>query len=256
MHPLNINSKTDIITNKSGYLNTDRVNNDSCSTPWRAPFNHHRKTFSCKENCITNEKIIKNITSDSSDSDCGCRRNYATTRLVGKVGIRLIQSNTNKNYLQRNRKLYNYHAQGILRENKIGVNEYKIRDIDGTKFNLNSNTKTNKDCTIKYIIPITTTNIQFQYANSFRSIKQDLNPYYGKCGATSQRNRINKLKYDAIGRGQTIKKDNYNNCVNGEECSKYGTPGPNTKKNISNKFTSPKIFCKPRRLAGMRQSCS
>jgi len=254
--PVNINSRTDTVTNKSGYLNTTRVGNDSCATPWRTPLNHYRKTYSCDSTCLTNEKIVKNVNTDSSDSECGCRRNYASTRLVNKVGIRLIQSNSNANYLQSRRKNYHYHAQGILNENKIGVNEYKIRDVDGTKFNLNSNTLTNADCSIKYITAISTTESKFQYANSYRTIKQDLNPYYGKCGATSQRNRINKLKYDSINGAATTVRDGYNNCVNGSEASRYGNPGPNTKKFTTNKFTSPKIFCKPRRLAGMRQSCS
>ena len=115
----NINPRTDIITNKSGFLNTNRQNNDSCAKPWRTPFNHYRKTYLCSSTCLTNEKIVKNVNTNSSDLECGCRKNYASTRLVNKVGIRLIQNNSNKNYLQARKKLYRYNAQGILKENKL-----------------------------------------------------------------------------------------------------------------------------------------
>ena len=245
----NINPRTDIITNKSGFLNTNRQNNDSCAKPWRTPYNHYRKTYLCDNTCLTNEKIVKNVNSDSSDAECGCRRNYASTRLVNKVGIRLIQSSSNKNYLQDRKKLYKYNAQGILRENKLNNNTYKIGNVNGTVKNLNSNTVQNDNCNISYIIPESTTEITFQYSNSYTTIKKDLNPYYNKTGSVSQRNRINKLRYDTISAAQATIKDDYNNCINGEDCSKYVNPGPNTKK-----FTGLRI-CKPRRLANMRQTC-
>ena len=246
----NENPRTDIITNKSGFLNTNRQNNDSCATPWRTPFNHYRKTYLCDNTCLTNEKIIKNVRTESSDLECGCRKNYASTRLVGKVGIRLIQTNSNKNYLQERKKLYKYNAQGILKENKIGVNTYKIGNVNGTVKNLNSNSIRNDDCNINYIIPITTTNILFQYSNSNSTTKQDLNPNFSTTGSVSQRNRLQKLKYDTIHAAHSTVKNNYNNCENGLECSKYGNPTTYLKK-----ITAPKRICKPRRLANMRQMC-
>ena len=106
-------------------LNTNRINNSSCYAPFRMPYNHTRKKSTCDTGCITNEKIIKDVPSNTSieeDASCAstaCRRkNYASSRLVNSIGIRNYTQGSNyKNTLQFSGKLYNQNASGLLNEN-------------------------------------------------------------------------------------------------------------------------------------------
>ena len=51
-------------------------------------------------------------------------------------------------------------------------------------------------------------------------------------------------------------KNGYNNCINGEECSKYISPGPNTKLfSLSGTYKRGRPKCYPPRINGMRQAC-
>ena len=75
-------------------------------TPYRVPYNHFRKISSCKEDCITNVKIIKDISCNPSDTDSCPKVNYAISRLVDKNGVRNINNGGNyKNYLQTSGKI-------------------------------------------------------------------------------------------------------------------------------------------------------
>ena len=96
----NVNTTTDILTRKVS-VNTNRENSTvNCEgiskqeklkvrhrpTPFRMPYNHYRKQYNCDtDNCIKNEKIIKDT---PSDLDC-CKPKYVQTRLVDKSGFRL-----------------------------------------------------------------------------------------------------------------------------------------------------------------------
>ena len=64
--------------------------------------------------------------------------------------------------------------------------------------------------------------------------------------------RILIKKFRNILAGQRIGKDGYNNCINGQLCSLYMAPGPNTKlissRSIQNR-------CLPPRIRGLKQRC-
>ena len=78
------------------------------------------------------------------------------------------------------------------------------------------------------------------------------NPYHNTSGSVSSKAHINKKKFRNILAGQRIGKDGYNNCINGQLCSMYMVPGPNTK------LISLEVFnnrCLPPRIRGRKQRC-
>ena len=135
-----------------------------------------------------------------------------------------------------------------------GVNLYKINTVNGTVENVNSGTVERPDCKIAYKRPETITTQSIQYQKISTATRKWANPGHSSRTSVSSRNRIQRLKYNTILGGQTTKKygNSYNNCINGQECSKYMSPGPNTKA-----FTGLTTIqrCIPPRLMGMRQAC-
>ena len=84
------------------------------------------------------------------------------------------------------------------------------------------------------------------------------NPGYNSRTSVSSRNRIQRLKYNAKMGGQTkaTAYSTYNNCINGQECSKYINPGPNTKLfSLSGLSRRGRPNCSVSRINGMKQSC-
>ena len=95
--PIYTNPNTDIRTGVVSNINNNRINCATCDydtkqqrlsirnkpTPWRMPYNHSRKSFTCVPNCTENEKIIKDTPLDST---C-CKPIYTTGRLVGKTEL-------------------------------------------------------------------------------------------------------------------------------------------------------------------------
>ena len=267
--PVNINPRTEtlLIANKtnsdgSSMLNTNRSGpNPNCSTPYRVPYNHYRKTYTCKEDCLSNEKIIKDTPSDtdpSSDAACSsiaCRRkNYASRRLVNKFGTRTANSGLNyKNFLQYKGKTYEQNAGGLLPENKVPgkETEFKIESVNGI-----NNTDLSM-CKVSFIKPISITGNKYQITKMPTATKKHSNPKHGKTGSVTSRNRIQMLKYNATLAGQR-RKENYNNCINGQLCSLYESPGTNSKffKGANHyKCNGQWINLIPPRLKGQKQSC-
>ena len=267
------NPSTDITTGVIKNINTNRENCATCDfdtkqqklsirhhpTPWRMPYNHSRKSFTCGtapewiNGCTNNEKII---TDSSKDSTC-CRPTYTNQRLVGSTGIRLQNNGGNySNYLQSSGKLYTQNAFGILPENKLpdasGVNLYKINTVNGTVKNTNSGTEEYQDCKIVYKRPESITTLSVQYQKIATATRKWANPGHSSRTSVSSRNRIQRLKYNTILGGQVTRKyyNSSSNCINGEECSKYMSPGATIfmRRNIIKK-------CIPPRLMGMRQAC-
>ena len=277
-----INTRTEIISNlnTSGFsLNVDRVNGTTCdnimtkqqklqlknkTTPFRMPFNHYRKRSTCRGgqddfntsgglrqngDCLENVKVIKETT-----NSCDCPKTLITSRLVGKTGVRFINDTTYKNYLQSNGMLYSQNSQGLLNENKVSGKEnlYKIGNLEKMAYNVNLNPNAvDPNCMIYRKRPISVTNVTYTTKNIPTATKKFSNPKYGKTGSVSSRSRVHRLKYQAKLSSQINHsgKFNYNNCINGEECSQYKNPGSNNK----NKNTS--IECTPSRINGLMQKC-
>ena len=272
--PIYENPRTKTITGQNGLLNTNRDNCFPCDnatkqqklsirhhpTPWRVPYNHYRKSYTCPPidlSCNTNEKIIKDVPDTCIDGELLCSRPiYTNTRLVNKSGIRIRNNGGNyNNYLQTTGKLYNQNAFGILPENQdlSGINLYKINTVNGTK--------TNPNCKINYELPNSLTTKTIQKQKIATATRKWANPSFNSRTSVNSRNRIQKLKYNTILGGQMNKKGGYNNCINGEECNRYVNPGPNTKLfslgsiyNVQNKKWESQCRQAPR-INGMRQSC-
>ena len=259
------NSNIDIRTKVIQNLDTNRVGCNTCEndtkqkklsirhkpTPWRMPYNHYRKSYNCNSNnnCIHNEKIIKDTPVDIT---C-CKHTFTHNRLVGKSGVRLANNGGNyNNYLQSSGKLYKQNAFGVLPENKMpdasGVNLYKIGTVNGTVYNKNNETFNNTFCKISNIQPDTPLTLTYEKQKIETTTRKWANPGFNSRTSVSSKNRLQKLKFNTILRGQQ-KRNGYNNCINGSICSKYQNPGPNTKKFMSLNTDSSS------RIMGMKQSC-
>lgn len=253
--PQNRNPRTDtLLQAQKSALNTERDGNNVCATPWRVPLNAYRKVTSCDtENiCKTNEKIIKDTPSENCVSVACQRKNYAISRLVNNVGMRLGGSTNYKGFLQTSGKLYEQNAGGLLPENKdpSGVNLYKIGSVNGTKKNIISGTSNNDLCKIGYIIPITTTDVR-HYTNKIpTATKKYANFRHATSSSVSSRSRIQLLKQNAILGGQMANKGY--NCVNGQICSMYNQPSSNTKSIMG---LSRIARCVPSRIKSGKLSC-
>ena len=271
------NPKTDITrgftdTGEPIILNTNRVDAELCEndtkqarlslrrkpTPYRVPFNHYRKTYNQTldtANCTKNEKIIKDITDGCDDNgELICpQTKYTTTRLVNKFGFRNTNNGGNyKNYLQNSGKLYSQNTFGILPENQANKglfsgkqNLYKINTVNGTR--------QHPDCKIAYKRATSLTNVQGEQQLINTATLKYANPGYNSRTSVSSRNRIQRLKYNAK-IGSQNNRNGYNNCINGQECSKYTNPGPNTKL-FSFTPTRATGTCNPSRINGMLQRC-
>ena len=266
------NPRVDILNGTIQNLNTNRVNAELCSTdtkqqrlsirhkptPYRVPYNHYRKTYSCSTNCIANEKIIKNIDVSGCVSDNGilteiCKKtDYTKTRLVNKFGFRNRNNGGNyKNYLQTTGKLYEQNAFGILPENRdlSGVNLYKINTVNSTSL---AGEKSN--CKMGYRTADSLTSVTFQKRAINTATRKWANPGYNSRTSVNSRNRTQRLKYNAKMGGQINSRfSKYNNCVNGQECSKYVAPGRSTK--LFSLIPTNGPPCNSRRVNGMKQSC-
>ena len=155
------NPRFNIISGKIQNLNTNRSNCDTTNcnatkqeklsvrykpTPYRVPYNHYRKRFTCITDCSTNIKIIKEKT-----CDVNCQKTtYGITRLVNKSGVRLRNNGGDYiNYLQSMGRTHNQHSVGIIPEFRSNddPNAYKIKN-DGFVYNQNHNTVDNSNCGI------------------------------------------------------------------------------------------------------------
>lgn len=280
-NPTYYNSKTEITTGVIKNLNTNRVSGGTCEnstkqqklrlrrkpTPYRVPINHYRKTYNNPldtSTCIKNEKIIKVVDNSQCEVINGvltqvCPKvNYTMSRLVNKFGFRNVNNGGNyKNYLQNNGKLYDQNTFGILPENqaKTGIfegkkNLYKINTVNGSY--------DKPDCKLAYkkATSLTTTGNEYQRLDT--TTRKYRNPGYNSRTSVSSRNRIQRLKYNAKMGVQATKKygNSYNNCINGQECSKYMNPGPNTKLfSLSGATRRGRPNCSVSRINGMKQAC-
>ena len=271
------NSRTDITTGFTTtgnpiILNTERVDGATCEndnkqarlslrrkpTPYRVPYNHYRKTYNQTldtANCVKNEKIIKDINEecDTNGEQICPKVKYTNTRLVNKYGFRNTNNGGNyKNYLQNSGKLYNQNTFGILPENQANKglfsgkqNLYKINTVNGSR--------QYPDCKIAYKRATSLTNVQGEQQLINTSTLKYANPGFNSRTSVSSGNRVQRLKYNAKIASQN-KRDGYNNCINGQDCSKYTNPGPNTK---LFSFTPSRAAgtCNPSRINGMLQRC-
>tara|TARA_Y100000992_G_scaffold299937_1_gene267580 strand:- start:336 stop:1289 length:954 start_codon:yes stop_codon:yes gene_type:complete len=280
-NPRYYNSKTQITTGVIKNLNTNRINGETCDndtkqeklslrrkpTPYRVPYNHYRKTYNQPldtSSCIKNEKIIKVVDNSQCEVINGVltqvcpKANYTMSRLTNKFGFRNVSNGGNyKNYLQNSGKLYQQNTFGILPENKANTgifegkkNLYKINTINGSDGNPN--------CKIAYKKATSLTTTSNEYQKMDTTTRKYRNPGYNSRTSVSSRNRIQRLKYNAKMGGQTkaTAYSTYNNCINGQECSKYINPGPNTKLfSLSGLSRRGRPNCSVSRINGMNQSC-
>ena len=266
---INNNPRFNIISGKITNLNTNRRNcntnlcDDNLSnvtikqdklrrrrnpTPYRVPYNHYRKRYTCNTNCDNNVKIIKE---NNCSTDCQ-KTTYGITRLVNKDGVRLRNNGGNYiNYLQSNGKLYKQNAEGIVPLNKISnkPHTYKLMS-GGTVYNQNLNTQKNDNCMITNQKANSLTTQSFLYKKIPTSIRKYRNKEFSSRTSVSSRNRLQSLKYNTILAGQ-ITKEGYNSCINGQLCSKYFNSGPNNKKKLKDEtFTN----C-PKKKINSRERC-
>lgn len=282
--PKNTNSVSEYIYKKKGEVNTNRTNCATCNydtkqqklsirhkpTPWRMPYNHYRKEYKCPpdnkgftnpDGTITdisscyNEKIIKNVEGVCENGKPICSRPiYTNTRLVGSTGVRLQNNGGNyNNYLQQSGKLYTQNAFGILPENQVKSqnNLYKIGTVNGI------NDTDLSMCKIIYKKSVSLTTFKYENQKIATATRKWANPGFNSRTSVSSKNRLQRLKYNTILGGQQTR-NGYNNCVNGEICSKYQNPGDNSKAS-----TNPRLFslcpsrrnCSVPRINGKKQAC-
>uniref|UniRef100_A0A6C0JBY8 Uncharacterized protein n=1 Tax=viral metagenome TaxID=1070528 RepID=A0A6C0JBY8_9ZZZZ len=270
--PKFVNSRTDIINGNIKNLNTERTNSGLCNTdtkqqrlsirhkptPYRVPYNHYRKSYTCSENCLENEKIVKDtvVGCDENGDEICKKTNYTKTRLVNKFGFRNTNNGGNyKNYLQTAGKLYEQNAFGILPENKANTgifkdkqNLYKINTVNGS---------VDSDCKIAYEIAGSLKGVNTQQQRISTATRKWANPGFNSRTSVNSRNRTQRLKYNAeMGGQRNAMGTNYNNCINGQECSKYVSPGPNTKLFSFTLLSRNGSTCNASRINGMKQSCN
>ena len=255
------NPRFNIVSGKIQNLNTNRSNCDTTNcnptkqqklsvrhkpTPYRVPYNHYRKRFTCITDCSTNVKIIKEKT-----CDINCQKTtYGITRLVNKTGVRLRNNGGDyMNYLQSMGKTHNQHSVGIIPEFRSNndPNSYKIKN-DGFVFNQNHNTVDNSNCGIFGQKPDGLYSQTFDKKKIPTAVRKYKNKGFSTNSSVSSKNRLLQLKYNTTLAGQ-LTKDGYNNCVNGELCSLYQQSGPNTK------MRTHRPTCKRFNFKGRRQSC-
>jgi len=255
------NPRYNIISGKIQNLNTNRSNCDTTNcdptkqqklsvrhkpTPYRVPYNHYRKRFTCITDCSTNVKIIKEKT-----CDINCQKTtYGITRLVNKAGVRLRNNGGDYiNYLQSMGKTHIQHSVGIIPEFRSNndPNSYKIKN-DGFVYNQNYNTVDNSNCGIYNQKPDGLYSQKFDKKKIPTAVRKYKNKGFSTNSSVSSKNRLLQLKYNTTLAGQ-ITKDGYNNCVNGELCSLYQQSGPNTK------MRTHRPKCKRFNFNGRRQSC-
>ena len=261
---------SDLVKNTNSISLVDRANCTSCDdnvstqeklqvrkknrpAPYRVPYNHYRKVTSCRDDCITNVKIIK----DLSCSDIACpKTNYAISRLVDKNGVRNINNGGNyKNYLQTSGKNYYLNTAGILPENTVlgKIHTYKIGALENTVLNYNSGTLLDSNCRLNYSSTTSLTEKSFTLSKINTTTKKYSNPGFHQSGSVSSKAHLHKKKFKNILAGQSIGKNGYNNCRNGEVCTLYMKPGPNTKLFMGK---TAKQRCIPPRIRGMKQTCA
>lgn len=259
----------DLVKNGAPNSLVDRVNCNSCDdtistqdklkvrkkdrpTPYRVPYNHFRKVTSCITGCQTNVKIIKDVS--CNDIDC-VPVNYSISRLVDKNGIRNLNNGGNyKNYLQLKGKTYYQNTAGILPENAVSnkIHTYKIGALEKTVNNYNSGTNVD-DCQLGYGVTTSLFDKSFTILSFNTTTKKYSNPSHKTSGSVSSKQHLHKKKFRNILAGQGIgKKDGYNNCRNGDICSLYMRPGPNTKLFMGKTAIQ---RCIPPRIRGMKQTC-
>ena len=263
----------DLVKNTNSVPLVDRANCGSCDstvstqeklkvrkkdrpTPYRVPYNHFRKISSCKEDCTTNVKIIKDISCNPSDTDSCPKVNYAISRLVDKNGVRNINNGGNyKNYLQISGKTYYQNAAGILPENYVSgkIHTYKIGALENTVFNYNSGTQENSNCRLNYSSTTSLTEKSFTLSKINTTTKKYSNPSHRTSGSVSTRAHIHRKKFRNRLAGQAKGINGYNNCINGQLCTLYMAPGPNTKLFMGK---TSKQRCIPPRIRGMKQTCT
>ena len=223
-------------------------------TPYRVPYNHYRKVTSCiTDDCLSNVKINKDI-SCNQIIDC-IPTNYAISRQVDKNGVRNINNGGNyKNYLQSSAKSYKLNTFGILPENLLQGTEhtYKIGSVEDTVYNKNSGSIVTNNCLLGYSFTTSQNDKSISYKNKTTTTKKYSNPTHRISGSVSSKAHLQKKKYRAILSGQSKGKDGYNNCRNGEPCTLYMSPGPNTKLFMGK---TAKQTCNPSRIRGMKQRC-
>lgn len=221
-------------------------------TPYRVPYNHFRKVTSCKEDCVSNVKIIKDLS--CNNLDC-VPTTYALSRLVDKNGVRNLNNGGNyKNYLQTSGKNYYLNTAGILPECAVNgkIHTFKIGAVENTVLNKNSGTTPSNDCQLGYSYTTSLNDKSFSLIKINTTTKKYSNPSHKTSGSVSSKAHLHKKKFRNILAGQSVGKDGYNNCRNGEICNLYMKPGPNTKLFMGK---TAKQRCIPPRIRGMKQTC-
>ena len=119
-------------------------------------------------------------------------------------------------------------------------------------YNKNSNSQFRENCQLGYEIRSSRQEKEYSIIAMNTTTRKYSNPYHNTSGSVSSKAHINKKKFRNILAGQRIGKDGYNNCINGQLCSMYMAPGPNTKLTLSKSIQQ---RCLPSRIRGRKQRC-
>jgi len=195
--------------NSQKHTNNGRTND--CQTPFRNPYNHWRKTSTCKEDkdCHTNEKImVDNVALNFNKSTC---YNPYIRNILNKDGVRTNDFIFSKKLLNEKRNLtYAQNSRSAIRKTTDISNNYIVTpDISTNTIDTTYTTKCRQNV-VKY-----------------RNYKFNTN------AAVSGRSRIARLKYN------TNLQASYGNAVNGTLISRqgvghYARPPYRNNKNVDN----------------------
>lgn len=159
---------------KKNFSTVNTVRESDCNTPFRMPLNLYRKTSSC-DNCITNEKILKDNVAMSFIGDPKlCYEPYITRKqnLNGDIDTSFIYNSFN--ILYRDRKTYVQNTQSNF------YSESPIAGTEGDYYNTPEDLNNNKVLVCS------------------RSTKKFTNYLNQANGGSSHRNRIQRLKQNTI----------------------------------------------------------
>ena len=127
----------------------------------------------------------------------------------------------------------------------------------------NIETPDSSNCKMSYKISGSISSVKVQKQKIPTATRKWANPGYNSRTSVNSRNRTQRLKYNAKMGGQRNSRfSTHNNCINGQECSKYVAPGRSTKlfslmrtSEVPPLIPTNGLPCNTSRINGMKQSC-
>jgi hypothetical protein len=181
----NFENKKEHVKIKSRQLQNNNIGRtNDCQKPFRNPYNHWRKTTTCGNDCITNEKVIKDNTSINFNKST-CYNPYIRN-ILNKDG---------------------------LYSNSFAFSKSSLNYKNGITFEQNTRSaiRTKTDISNVYVTTPSQTN---QTQNILKvpcnkNVVKFRNRYFNTNAAVSGRNRIARLKYNTVLQASAGNAENY-----------------------------------------------